>query len=440
VEEAMGKHLRDTLLHSGTTFRSVFDQLPDMMWICKQDGRLVEVNSAGVGLLFYDSRYDILSKGYLHSLFHSQKNFTTWQRTMEKQGYVQDFEATLVRKNGSIIPAQITACSIRDEAGRVYAYAGIARDITSGVKNVMDAHKRNVELIDSLLSVRNAQPKLIQQEKLASIGQLAAGIAHELNNPIGFISSNFTSLRSYIQVIKEYITVCEQSLAISSGQGEMNSANPLIRSFRDDKKLDYILGDIEDLVTESIEGVNRITEIVTSLRKFSRIDNETRVESYDINEALESTLVVAKNEIKYVADVEKELSKVPRIECIGSEINQVLLNILINAAQAIESQNRRDRGLIRIRTYVDSDSIYCEIADDGPGIRQGIVSRIFDPFFTTKDAGEGTGLGLNISYDIVVHKHNGELSVRSEDGKGATFIVKLPRIFKPAGEVADLVL
>ena len=219
----------------------------------------------------------------------------------------------------------------------------------------------------------------------------------------------------------------------------MNGVNPRIRSFRDDKKLDYILGDIENLVKESMEGVNRITEIVTSLRNFSRIDNETRIESYDINEALENTLVVAKNEIKYVADVEKELSKVPRIECIGSEINQVLLNILINAAQAIESQNRRDRGLIRIRTYADSDSIYCEIVDDGPGIPQGIVSRIFDPFFTTKDPAEGTGLGLNISYDIVVHKHNGELSVRSEDGKGATFIVKLPRIYKPAGEVADLV-
>ena len=150
------------------------------------------------------------------------------------------------------------------------------------------------------------------------------------------------------------------------------------------------------------------------------------IESYDINEALESTLVVAKNEIKYVADVEKDFSVVPLIECIGSEINQVLLNILVNAAQAIESQRRSDRGLIRIRTYADPENLYCEISDDGPGIPQNIVSRIFDPFFTTKDAGEGTGLGLNISYDIVVHKHNGELSVQSEEGKGTRFVIELP--------------
>lgn len=435
----MGKNLKDRLCHSDIPFRSVFDQLPDMMWICRQDGRLVEINSAGVKLLAYDSRNDILSRDYLYNLFQNHKNYLMWQKLMAKQGYVHDFEATLVRKNGSIVPVEITACPIRDEADRVYAYAGIARDITSGVKNVMDAHKKNVELIDSLLSVRNAQPKLIQQEKLASIGQLAAGIAHELNNPIGFISSNFTSLRSYLRVIKEYIVVCEQSLGLYSDQGQSSNVGSKIRSFRDEKKLDYILGDIENLVKESMEGVYRITEIVTSLRNFSRTDNETKIESYDINEALESTLVVAKNEIKYVADVEKEFSVVPRIECIGSEINQVLLNILINAAQAIESQRRSDRGLIRIRTYADPESLYCEISDNGPGIPQDIVSRVFDPFFTTKDVGEGTGLGLNISYDIVVHKHHGELSVRSEEGKGATFTMKLPHVFKPAEEVVNLV-
>jgi PAS domain S-box-containing protein len=439
VEEKMGKHMRDSVYHSDIPFRSVFDQLPDMMWICSKDGQLLEINPAGVDLLAYESRDDMLSRDYLYNLFQNRKNYMMWQKLMEKQGYVHDFEATLVRKNGSIVPVEITACPILDEADEINAYAGIARDITSGVKNVIDAHKKNVELIDSLLSVRNAQPKLIQQEKLASIGQLAAGIAHELNNPIGFISSNFTSLRSYLHAIKEYIVVCEQSLGLYTGQNSISKIGSRIRKFRDEKKLDYILGDIENLVKESMEGVYRITEIVTSLRNFSRTDNETKIESYDINEALESTLVVAKNEIKYVADVEKELSVVPRIECIGSEINQVLLNILINAAQAIESQGRSDRGLIRIKTYADPENLYCQISDDGPGIPRNIVNRIFDPFFTTKDAGEGTGLGLNISYDIVVHKHNGELTVQSEEGKGTTFTMKLPHVFKPAVEVVNFV-
>jgi len=435
----MGKNLTNGMYPFDIPFRSVFEQLPDMMWICGRDGRLVEVNAAGVDLLAYESKNDILSKEYLYNLFQNQKNYMMWQKLMEKQGYVHDFEATLMRKNGSIVPVEVTACPIRNEFDEMYAYAGVARDITSGVKNVMDAHKKNVELIDSLLSVRNAQPKLIQQEKLASIGQLAAGIAHELNNPIGFISSNFTSLRSYLQSIKEYIVVCEQSLGLYSDQGSMNKIGSRVRTFRDEKKLDYILGDIDNLVKESMEGVYRITEIVTSLRNFSRSEDETKIESYDINESLESTLVVAKNEIKYVADVEKEFSVVPRIECIGSEINQVLLNILVNAAQAIESQRRTDRGLIRIKTYADPENLYCEISDDGPGIPQNIVNRIFDPFFTTKDAGEGTGLGLNISYDIVVHKHNGELYVQSEEGKGTTFTMKLPHVFKPSGEVANLV-
>ena len=433
----MGENLHDTVRHSDTTFRSFFEELPDMMWICEQNGKLIDVNPAGLELLAYETKRELLSMDNLRCLFHSPKNFATWKRIMEKEGYVQGFEATLVRKNGSIVPTHCTSCSIRDESGEVQAYAGVARDITSGVKNVMDVHRRNVELIDSLLSVRNAQPKLIQQEKLASIGQLAAGIAHELNNPIGFISSNFTSLKSYISIIKEYITVCEQSLALLSGRTDVSGVDPRIRSLRDDKKLDYILGDLESLVTESMEGVSRMTEIVTSLRNFSHIDNETRIGSYDINEALESTLSVAKNEIKYVADVEKELSNVPHIDCIGSEINQVLLNILVNAAQAIESQKRRDRGLIKIKTYADREYVYCEIEDDGPGIPRQIISRIFDPFFTTKEVGEGTGLGLNISYDIVANKHGGELSVHSEEGHGATFVVKLPRESRIAGDVTN---
>jgi signal transduction histidine kinase len=291
-----------------------------------------------------------------------------------------------------------------------------------------------VELLDSLLNVRNTQPKLIQQEKLASIGQLAAGIAHELNNPVGFISSNFTSLKSYISIVKEYVTECEQLLR---GTKDDPEAKARVLAFKEKKKVDFILSDIENLVAESMEGVARITEIVSSLRNFSRIDHEGKIEQYDINEALESTLTVARNEIKYVAEVEKDFSVVPLIECIGSEINQVLLNIIVNASQAIESQGESDRGRIHIRTYADKDYIYCEITDNGPGIPKSIISRVFDPFFTTKEAGEGIGLGLNISYDIVVNKHGGDLLVESAPGKGATFTIKLPRASKIRSEVQD---
>jgi signal transduction histidine kinase len=289
-------------------------------------------------------------------------------------------------------------------------------------------HKQYVNLVNSLRDVKKTQPKLIQQEKLASIGQLAAGIAHELNNPIGFISSNFTSLKSYVTIIKKYIYFCEKvaALARKSGASPLQEHVKALLEFRDRQKIEFIYRDIEDLVNESMDGISRITEIVKSLRNFSRIDTGSEIELYDINEALESTLIVAKNEIKYVADVVKDFQSVPLIECVGGEINQVLLNIIINAAQAIKSQGRADTGLIKLKTYSDGQSVTCEISDDGPGIRKDLIHRIFDPFFTTKEAGKGIGLGLNISYDIIVNKHRGELFVESNPGELTKFTVRLP--------------
>jgi signal transduction histidine kinase len=169
-----------------------------------------------------------------------------------------------------------------------------------------------------------------------------------------------------------------------------------------------------------------VIKIVENLRCFSRIDSEGKVQSYDLNIGIESTLDVARNELKYIADVQKDLTELPTIEAIGGEINQVLLNIIINAAQAIESMNRKERGTISIRTYPEGDFVVCEIADDGPGIPEDKIIYIFEPFFTTKDSGKGTGLGLSISNDIILNKHHGELKVQSEVGKGTTFTMKLP--------------
>jgi PAS domain S-box-containing protein len=429
----MSKNSAQAKILVNETFRKLFEEIRDMMWVCDPNGALGDVNRAGVELLGYESKEELLTTGSLGSLFHSTKNYGTWRKLMHGQGFVKDFEATLVRKNGELIATLFTSCVIRGPSGDVGSYAGIAHDVTHKVKQEMHVHKRSVEILDSLLNVRNTQPKLIQQEKLASIGQLAAGIAHELNNPIGFISSNFTSLKSYIGIVKKYLAGCERVVV----QYRETKAAAQLLAFRKKKKVGFILKDIDELVSESMEGVARITDIVTSLRSFSRIDFESKVEEYDINEALESTLTVAKNELKYVAEVKKEFSAVPAIECIGSEINQVLLNIIINAAQAIESQGRKEKGLIRIRTYADRQNVCCEISDDGPGISKADVSRVFDPFFTTKEAGEGIGLGLNISYDIVVNKHGGDLSVRSDPGKGTVFLVKLPRDSKVAGEVLN---
>ena len=420
--------LTESAIINDNIYRVFFQESKDMILFSSPQLKILDINQAGLALLGYSSKEEFLVLSNLVNIYHNPKNMENWKQLMEKQGYVKEFEATIVKKNGNLIAALQTSCIIKDSAGKPDVYASVIRDVTESMRNKMHVHKMNVDLIDSLYTLRKNQPKLIQQEKLASIGQLAAGIAHELNNPIGFISSNFTSLRSYISIIKKYIQYYESetSRVINGDIPEVKDLLENLDKYKKREKLDYIFTDLDDLVGESMEGIHRITEIVRSLRNFSRIDNESEIEQYDINEAFESTLTVAKNEIKYVAEVEKEFSQLPSAECIGSEINQVLLNIIVNAAQSIKSQHREDKGLIKIKTYADDEYVYCEVSDDGPGIPKEIIGKIYDPFFTTKEAGKGTGLGLSISYDIIVHKHKGDLSAESSIGKGTTFNIRIP--------------
>ena len=198
-------------------------------------------------------------------------------------------------------------------------------------------------------------------------------------------------------------------------------------------KIGFVLEDIGALFEESKEGLTRVTKIIQNLRDFSRIDQAEAFDEYDLNHGIEATLIVARNAIKYHADVVTEFSDIPHIPCNASQINQVFLNILVNAAQAIESQQRETNGSIKIKTSSDDTHVICKIIDDGPGILPENIEKIFDPFFTTKPAGKGTGLGLSVSYDIIVRKHKGELLVKSEVGKGTEFTIKLP--IKPAPTV-----
>ena len=416
-----------TYFMSDNIYYNIFEKLQDMICISSPDDKMLDVNPVCFKALGYDSKEDLLSIDNLQYLFHSIANMNKWKDLMKKRGSVKNFEATLVKKTGELIAAHVTSSRVTNQNGKII-YTSVIRDITENIKGQTIIHKQNVDLIDSISNIKKTQPKLIQQEKLASIGQLAAGIAHELNNPIGFISSNFTSLKSYVNIIKKYIEQIEK-IASSLHSKENSAVSEIadhIDKYKKEQKLDYIFEDIGDLVSESMEGIHRITGIVRNLRNFSRIDVDGEIEQYDINGAIESTLVVAKNEIKYVADIKRDYSQIPPVHCIGGEINQVFLNIIVNAAQSLKSQTRSRRGVIKIKTYSDKEFVYCEITDNGPGIPDKIVHRIFDPFFTTKEAGKGTGLGLNISYDIVVHKHNGDLTVKSKEGVGTIFIIKIP--------------
>ncbi|MFZ4860464.1 MAG: sensor histidine kinase, partial [Desulfuromonadaceae bacterium] len=254
---------------------------------------------------------------------------------------------------------------------------------------------------------------IFQQEKMASIGQLAAGVAHEINNPIGFISSNLSTLNKYIDRLAEFISVGDASLADSEAAEIVNAARKRL-------KINYVMEDSHQLIAESLDGTARVRRIVQDLKSFSRVDHAETAQ-INLNEALDTTINIAWNEIKYVATLTREFGEVPLINCFPQQLNQVFLNLLVNAAHAIGDK----QGSITVRTWSGAGNVFVSVTDSGCGIPEEIRQKIFEPFFTTKDVGKGTGLGLSISYDIV-HKHGGEITVESEVGQGASFIVRLP--------------
>ena len=268
---------------------------------------------------------------------------------------------------------------------------------------------RNSELEQALRDLEQAQSQLLQNEKMACIGVLAAGIAHDLNNPIGFVSSNLGTLQRYIEKIRTALQAYEQRVG----------DDPELAVLRKQLKLDFVMEDLPALVEESLEGTGRVTKIVMDLKTFSHpTENEAR--HTDINQGLESTLNIVNNELKYKAQVIRDFGDIPQVLCNPGQINQVFMNLLVNAAQAIT-----DQGEIRISTRQDGTDVLIRISDTGSGIPESVIGKIFDPFFTTKEVGQGTGLGLSISFDIV-RKHGGTIEVESRPDDGTTFVVRLP--------------
>lgn len=284
------------------------------------------------------------------------------------------------------------------------------------------------ELQEVTQQLKETQFYLLQKEKLASLGELAAGVAHEINNPIGFVGSNLDTLEKYLartkSVILSYRNFAKYVVGENIDSRDIAQAKQVVEEV-DNKKMDVILEDFEPIIKESKDGVDRIASIVRSLRNFARSGSEDEMVFNDLNQIVEEALLIMRNDIKYTASIETRLTNVPNVLCNKGQIAQVLINILHNASQAIKCQAREALGRISIETYRDGNYVVCKISDDGPGIKQEILTRIFDPFFTTKDVGNGTGLGLSIAYGII-KKHGGELLVESEFGNGATFVIKLP--------------
>jgi two-component system, NtrC family, sensor kinase len=297
----------------------------------------------------------------------------------------------------------------------------LEKDIRKRESTEGELMRRNTELTELNAKLSLAKEQLLQSEKLASIGQLAAGVAHEINNPIGYIFSNFGTLEGYIANILEMLKAYEDAEASISSPDMQKK----VRAMREHIELDFLKEDIPALMKESKEGIVRVRKIVQDLKDFSRVDAHQEWQWADLHRGIDSTLNIVNNEVKYKADIVKNYGDLPEVECLPSQINQVIMNIVVNAAHAIGPE----RGTITISTGTGTGTsgqhVWIEIKDNGAGIPKDIQSRIFDPFFTTKPIGTGTGLGLSLSYGIV-QKHHGHIEVDSEPGVGSIFRIILP--------------
>ena len=275
------------------------------------------------------------------------------------------------------------------------------------------------QLAVATLRLNEVQERALGAEKLASIGQLAAGVAHEINNPISFVNCNLVALGRYVDQLLSGLELCEEAERQLPHDAGITAR---LRQFRESTDLSFIREDMLLLLKESQDGITRVRKIVQDLRDFSHVDQSQNWQWANLHACLDSTLNVAGNEIRQSADVQKEYGKLPDIECLPLRLNQVFLNVLLNAAQAID---RQQRGRITIRTGAGESEVWVEISDTGCGISADDLKRIFDPFFTTKPVGAGTGLGLSVAYGIV-EEHHGRIEVSSEPGVGSTFRVTLP--------------
>ena len=299
------------------------------------------------------------------------------------------------------------------------------------IKNLKLIEQQNIALKEANNSLKEAQYYLLQKEKLVAIGELAAGIAHEINNPLAFVISNFETLKQYAKDLKpilEEVALCLQSPGLVAHK--IDTIGQLWKT----NEIDYIVSDLDEIFEDSEKGLHRVSKIVQSMRNFARISEEEVYEYTNVSEIIEETLLIVNNEIKYVAEVVKSIETGPLIYCNKGQIEQVLVNILVNAAHAIKAKQSETIGKIKIEAKQNEDYFEIHIFDNGIGIDTAYFNRIFEPFFTTKPVGQGTGLGLSISYDIVVNKHKGMLNVKSVKGEGSEFIVKLPIIIKEIGE------
>lgn len=417
------KRMKLDLQESETFSRAVFEaSQTGLLVVDPRTRQIMDSNRAAADILCQsaDELTGTLASDYL----------PTGQRNLLKisDEQTRNFETTMMTADGQSISVIRSISLIEGDRTQLAVISFL--DISRLKEAEAEIHSSHHKLRQAHEELERHKDQIVQSEKLASIGQLAAGVAHEINNPIGFVTSNLGTVQEYLTSLVSVLKLYEERDELDTAETEKIAVmTATINATKEEEDIAYICEDLENVVNESLDGVGRVAEIVQSLKSFAREDSQ-QASAYDVNEGVEAMIKMAWNELKYSCQVERKFGTVPSISCHAGRVNQVIMNMLVNAAQAMPEAG----GQITLSTGVQDQEVVITIADTGNGIPPQNLTRIFDPFFTTKEVGSGTGLGLSISHGII-QEHGGRIEVESIVGEGTTFRIILPLTAAPTEEL-----
>lgn len=394
----------------------------DMILTLSPEGVIQNINLNGLQIL--GVRHDELLGMNFDDFLLSPSDTGKILNQLERTHSIPEMEICLRARKGEQIGLAFI-CGIYSEENKLLKVLLFIRNITDRVEMMSQYMRSSMELTLANEEIKRAQSTLVNQEKMASVGQLAAGLAHEINNPLGYITNNIKVMEEYFENLSSYQEKLEQMLK--------ESRSDVLQEIREEHEIDYIKEDFLNMTREIHQGIHRIEGLMQSLKVFSQKEKQPSRDMHDINQALDSIVDLCYNEYKYILEVEKDYGDIPDVYCHLMSLNQALFNLFMNSVDAVEAQEKDKPGHIQLRTYNDKEWVCISFQDDGGGIPDDILSRIREPFFTTKKVGKGSGLGLSIACEIIEQQHQGKLEIRNVE-EGTLVIIKLPAIQEIEGE------